>query len=176
MTDFSENRNKVVLVDQQDTPIQEMDKMEAHRQGLLHRAISVFLFNSKGEMLIHQRADSKYHGGGLWTNACCSHPQFGEDVGESARTRLKYEMGLDCRLEKVFSFVYRADVENGLIEYEYDHVFIGYTDVIPQPNPAEVKNYRWVDPHLLKEDISRVPENYTTWFRIVLDKVVAEVA
>ena len=116
------DRNKVVLVDEQDHALGEMDKMEAHEKGMLHRAFSIFIFNSERQMLIHQRAQHKYHGGGLWTNACCSHPQWGEEIKASASQRLAYEMGLKCDIDHLFSFMYHTPVENNLIEHEYDHV------------------------------------------------------
>lgn len=167
-------RNKVVLVDTDDYPLGEMDKMEAHRKGLLHRAFSVFLFNSNKEMLLHQRAFHKYHGAGLWTNACCSHPQMGEQVKSGALERLYFEMGLRCELEKVLSFIYRAQVENGLIEYEYDHVYIGFTDERPVPNPAEVAAYRWVSAARLRAELRDRPESFTIWFRQVAERILAE--
>jgi len=166
------NRNKVVLVDRKDKAKGEMDKLEAHLKGELHRAFSIFLFNSDGKMLIHQRASNKYHGGGLWTNACCSHPQWNEDIKQSALQRLQYEMGLQCNIDKSFSFVYHAPVENGLIEHEYDHVFIGYTNNIPYPHPDEVQNYKWASPFFLKDDVIQNSDHYTYWFRTALGKVL----
>jgi isopentenyl-diphosphate delta-isomerase len=168
-------RNQVVLVDTSDREVGVMDKMEAHRTGALHRAFSIFLLNSKGQMLIHQRAVGKYHGAGLWTNACCSHPQPGEDVKTSAMERLRFEMGLQCDIEKLFSFVYRASVENNLIEHEYDHVFLGYSDAIPQPHTDEVHQYRWIYPTELVEEIQRHPETFTFWFREAIHRVLEEI-
>lgn len=169
-------RNKVVLVNPEDLAIAEMDKMQAHVEGKLHRAFSVFIFNFKGEMLIHQRANHKYHGAGLWTNACCSHPQWNQDVKESAKERLHFEMGLSCELEHLFSFIYKAIVENELIEYEYDHVFAGYTDVIPKPNILEVQNYKWIAPEALLYQVSKYPQNFTYWFKMALEKVMKSFA
>lgn len=162
------NRDTVVLVDENDCAIGEMEKLEAHVKGVLHRAFSVLIFNGKGEMLIHQRAAGKYHGANLWTNACCSHPRPGKDVLESAQERLQYEMGLSCELEKRFSFLYRASVENNLIEHEFDHVFTGITDRQPQPNPEEVQDYKWISMDALREDVAAHPERYTFWFRKVM--------
>lgn len=170
-----QNRDNVVLVDKEDNPISEMDKIEAHKKGLLHRAFSVFLFNEKGEMLIHRRAAHKYHGAGLWTNACCSHPQLGEDILESAHDRLYYEMGIRCDLEKVFSFIYNTPVENNLIEHELDHVFIGYTNVEPVPNPEEVESYKWISIARLNQEMKENPELYTFWFRTALPKVLEKI-
>jgi isopentenyl-diphosphate delta-isomerase len=166
------NRNKVVLVDRFDTAIGEMDKLEAHIKGNLHRAFSVFLFNSSGQMLIHQRASAKYHSAGLWTNACCSHPQWNEDIKQSAVERLHYEMGLQCSLEKAFSFIYNFPVEGGLIEHEYDHVFIGHTNSTPEPHPDEVQNYIWTYPEDLMNNIIQHPDNFTVWFKTALPIVM----
>lgn len=167
-------RNKVVLVDEKDHPIGQMDKLKAHKTGKLHRAFSVFLFNGQGEMLIHQRAAGKYHGGGLWTNACCSHPQPGEDTYESATERLKYEMGLTCELQALFSFTYRVEVENNLIEHEYDFVFVGYTDEQPLPNREEVQDYRWITPKDLLQEVDQHPGMFTTWFKMAIPRVLQE--
>lgn len=169
-------RDKVVLVDINDNAIGTMDKLEAHQKGKLHRAFSVFLFNSKGEMLLQQRASDKYHGGGLWTNACCSHPQLGEDIQSSALERLNYEMGLSCPIKEVFSFIYHAPVENGLIEHEYDHVYIGFTDAQPTPHPYEVQDYRWVAPDNLEKEMQEHPEIFTYWFKKAFRDVMAEMA
>ncbi len=165
-------RNNVVLVNEQDHPIGEMEKMEAHLKGELHRAFSVFIFNDKDEMLLQQRAVSKYHGGGLWTNACCSHPQFTEQVKDAATERLKFEMGLSCDLVFLFSFIYKIEVENNLIEHELDHVFIGKTNNQPYPNKIEVENYKWTSVEYLKKDVENNPEKYTYWFRAALPKVL----
>ena len=165
-------RNKVVLVNEDDFALAEMDKMQAHRDGKLHRAFSVFIFNLKGEMLIHQRANHKYHGAGLWTNACCSHPQWTERVKESAKERLQFEMGMSCDLEHLFSFIYKATVENGLMEYEYDHVFVGYTNAEPVPNILEVQNYKWIAPEELLKQVAAQPQDFTYWFRVALEKVM----
>jgi len=167
--------NEVVLVNEFDEPIGVMEKLEAHQKGMLHRAFSVFILNSNNEVLLHQRAKNKYHGAGLWTNACCSHPAFGEDTQESAQRRLMEEMGMDCDLEKLFHFTYNAQVENGLTEHEFDHVFIGYSDSIPYPDSTEVENWKWVNiPNLLK-DVKHSPEQYTSWFKIALPLVLENI-
>jgi isopentenyl-diphosphate delta-isomerase len=166
------NRNKVVLVDPQDVAIGEMDKMEAHEKGVLHRAFSIFLFNEKQEMLIHQRAKEKYHGAGLWTNTCCSHPQLHDDLKESALERLNFEMGIECAINEVFSFTYNIQLENDLIEHEFDHVFIGHTEKQPNPNPAEVQDYKWISIPALQKEIDVNPQRYTYWFKTVLSRVV----
>lgn len=168
-------RDKVVLVNEQDIAIGAMDKMEAHIKGALHRAFSVFIFNSGGEMLIHQRAANKYHGGGLWTNACCSHPQWGEDLERSALERLEFEMGLQCDIRRSFSFLYHTPVENNLIEHELDHVFIGHTDLVPVPHPDEVQDFRWADIIQIKKEIEHQPQHFTFWFREALQTVLSNI-
>lgn len=164
-------RDQVVLVDRMDNALGSMDKIEAHIKGELHRAFSVFLFNSKGEMLIHQRAAEKYHGANLWTNACCSHPQWNEDIKTSALERLDYEMGLECNIIPSFSFLYNTPVENGLIEHEFDHVFIGHTDKVPNPRKEEVQDFKWILPSNLLEEIESEPTLFTTWFKMALPRV-----
>lgn len=170
------NRNKVVLVDENDQVLGEMDKMEAHVKGALHKAFSIFLFNDKGETLIHQRAAHKYHGANLWTNTCCSHPQWDEDVKLSALERLQHEMGMVCDIEFQFSFLYQAEVENDLIEHELDHVFIGNSNDDPKINPDEVQDYKWISLLDLKKDIENNPLKYTFWFKkalpVLLEKMV----
>lgn len=157
----------VILVDENDTAIGAMDKLEAHEKACLHRAFSVFIFNSDGKLLLQKRADSKYHSGGLWTNTCCSHPAPGQDTVEAAHQRLMMEMGMDTELEYVLKFKYRSAYENGLTEHEIDHVFIGHTDDIPDVNPEEVSAYKYVSLEDLQVDIDLHPEIYTTWFRII---------
>ncbi len=170
------NQWEVILVDEKDNEVGRMEKMEAHREGVLHRAFSIFIFNSRGEMLIHQRAAGKYHGAGLWTNACCSHPMPGERVEDAVHRRLREEMGLRCSSRKIFDFIYRAEVEHGLTEHEYDHVFVGYTDQDPQPDDEEVSDWKWIDPVALISDFKKYPERYTVWFGIALPLVLDEVA
>lgn len=166
------DRNKVVLVDANDKALGTMEKLAAHQEGLLHRAFSVFIFNDRGELLLQQRAMHKYHGGGLWTNTCCSHPQWGEEVLSSAIERLQWEMGLTCALQFSHAFIYNAKVENNLIEHEYDHVFIGYTNEDPIINPAEAQDFKWVDPAAISADIRFHPNNYTFWFKASLPLVM----
>ena len=164
-------RDNVVLVNRQDHAIGEMDKMEAHLKGALHRAFSILIFNSKGEMLLQKRGKQKYHGAGLWTNTCCSHHQLGENVKQSARERLMFEMGLSCELDFLFSFVYRSKVENNLIEHEFDHVFIGYSDLQPKPNIMEVEDFKWISRKDLRTEIEKHPEQFTCWFREIVAKI-----
>jgi isopentenyl-diphosphate delta-isomerase len=163
---------QVILVDQEDVPKGQMDKMEAHEKGLLHRAFSVFIFNSKRELLLQQRALSKYHSGGLWTNTCCSHPRIGESNIHAARRRLKEEMGMDCDISYLFKFTYRAEFEDGLTEHEVDHVFFGLSDELPVINQEEVETFKYMDLETLADDIRDNPGTYTPWLRICLDSVV----
>ena len=123
---------------------------------------------------MQQRAADKYHGGGLWTNACCSHPQWNEDIRQSAAQRLQYEMGISCDLEQLFKFTYRADVENNLIEHELDYIFVGCTDAEPLINKAEAQNYQWISPKILMWKLQSQPEAFTTWFKVLAEKVIVE--
>jgi len=157
---------EVILVNELDKPLGFMEKMEAHRKALLHRAFSVFIFNSKGEMLLQRRSMTKYHSGGLWTNACCSHPRPGEDTCDAARRRLAEELGFTAPLEKVFDFTYKSAFENGLTEHEYDHVFVGYYDHDIHPDPAEVCEYKFLSPEAVRADMTAHPEAYTSWFHL----------
>ena len=163
----------VVLVDQDDQKLGLMEKQQAHVAGLLHRAFSVFVFNSKGELMIQQRAASKYHSPTLWTNTCCSHPRDNETYEQAAHRRLEEEMGFDCELEYKFNLIYKAHLENDLIEHELDHVFIGTFDDEPKLNPDEVMAYRWVELDDLKKDMEKNPQNYTAWFKIIFEHYVS---
>lgn len=171
---------EVILVDENDNSIGTCEKIEAHRNGgKLHRAFSVFIFNSRGEMLLQKRSIKKYHFGGLWTNACCSHPRPGEKIEDAAHRRLKEEMGFDCPLKKIFSFIYKATFKNGLTEREFDHVFIGFYDGDVKPNPNEADGYAWIDVNELKKDIIEnpkkypdFPEKYTPWFKKAFERVI----
>ena len=163
----------VILVDEQDVPVGQMEKIEVHRKALLHRAFSIFIFNDKGELLLQQRAHNKYHSAGLWTNTCCSHPQPGEDTLASAAKRLQEEMGISVPLEKAFDFIYKAAFENGLTEHEFDHVFIGYYDGDIQPNADEVSDYCCKTMDDLQESMISHPQKYTEWFKIAFPKLMA---
>ena len=165
------SRTEVILVDQDDRPSGTAEKMEAHRKGLLHRAFSVFIFNSKGEMLLQQRAMSKYHSGGLWTNACCSHPAPGEETISAAQRRMEEEMGIAPPVEKIFDFVYRAEFENGLIENEFDHVLAGEYDGTINFNKEEVMDYCFKSLGELKHSLDTHPQKYTAWFHIAFPRV-----
>ncbi|MFQ6009871.1 MAG: isopentenyl-diphosphate Delta-isomerase [Candidatus Aenigmatarchaeota archaeon] len=163
----------VILVDRDDNEIGSMEKIEAHKNGgTLHRAFSVFIFNSEGKMLLQRRALSKYHFSGLWTNTCCSHPRKGETTEEAAHRRLVEECGFDTGLKEITSFIYQADSDGELSEHEFDHVFIGNYEGEIKPNPEEIAEIKWVTIDELKEDVSNNPQNYTPWFKIVLDKVI----
>lgn len=161
----------VILVNKNDAEIGVMEKMEAHRKGVLHRAFSVFLFNDEKELLIQQRAHSKYHSGGLWTNTCCSHPREKETTEDAAHRRLMEEMGIDTDLTSQFSFIYRAELDNELIEHELDHVFFGHYNGEPEVNPDEVADWKFMSLLQLQKEIAESPENFTVWFRIVFDEV-----
>ncbi len=161
---------KVILVDSDDKEMGTMEKMEAHEKAKLHRAFSIFILNSKNQMLLQRRALEKYHCAGLWTNTCCSHPRPGEDIEAAAHRRLKEEMGFDTRLKKVTSFVYKAEFENGLTEHEFDHVFSGTFDGKIKHNPSEVCEWKYVDVKELVADIKASPEKYTPWFKICIEK------
>lgn len=171
MTSSTIEKEFVVLVDANDNDIGTMEKMEAHEKAVMHRAFSIFIFNTKGEMLIHQRAFSKYHTPGLWTNACCSHPRLGETLQQATSRRLREEMGMEADIKKIFDFVYKADVGQGLIEHEFDHVFVGTTDVLPNINREEVETYSYIKMDDLRNDINMHPEKYTVWFKIAFDRV-----
>ncbi|WP_231459671.1 isopentenyl-diphosphate Delta-isomerase [Pedobacter sp. Leaf132] len=163
---------QVILVDVNDLPIGKMAKMEAHEKGILHRAFSVFVFNSRNELLLQQRAKSKYHSSGLWTNTCCSHPRWGESNIDAANRRLKEEMGMECDLRYAFNFIYKSEFEDGLIEHELDHVFFGQSDILPKINTDEVEDYRYMSLSDLQQDILNKPKDYTSWLKICLDKVI----
>lgn len=164
----------VVLVDECDNEIGVEGKLSAHLTGKLHRAISVFIFNDAGQMLLQQRAFSKYHSGGLWSNACCSHPRPGESNLDAAERRLFEEMGIRCELNKVLDFIYKVDLDNDLIEHEFDHVFIGVFNGEPALNLEEAFSWKWMDAGALREDVMLNPGVYTAWFKIILDLALAQ--
>ena len=168
--------DKLILVDENDVPIGTIEKMEAHQKALLHRAFSVFIFNSKGEMLLQQRALNKYHSGGLWTNACCSHPYEGQEIQAAAEKRLQEEMGFTIPLTKVFDFIYKAPFDNGLTEHEFDHVFMGKYDDTILPDKSEVENYCFMSIEGIKESMQLYPEKYTVWFKIAFPKMESYLA
>ena len=159
---------EVQLVDNQDNPIGVMEKILAHQKGELHRALSVLILNSKNELLLQRRALGKYHSPGLWTNTCCSHPYPGEDSFEAAKRRLQEEMGMSADLNFVFKFQYKCDFDNGLIEHELDHVFIGVTDDTPHINTDEAMAFSWVSIEDLEESMKKNPNDYTFWFKLII--------
>lgn len=159
------------MVDKQDNPIGLMPKTEVHKKALLHRAISVFICNSRGEWLLHRRAFDKYHSGGLWSNACCSHPLPGETNIDAANRRLAEEMGMQCNLKELFSFTYKDVLDNDLTEHEFDHVFSGISDNLPIINPVEVHEFKYLKYNDLRNDIKLNPGNYTVWFRKIFGRV-----
>src|SRR5689334_23713550 len=162
---------QVILVNEKDEVMGTAGKMEVHRKGLLHRAFSVFVFNKRGEMLLQQRAENKYHSGGLWTNACCSHPAPGEGTLQAAERRLKEELGFETKVEKIFDFVYRTEFENGLIEHEFDHVLAGIYDGPVELNRDEVKDYCFKTVNEISDSLQTHPAKYTEWFRLAFPKV-----
>jgi len=167
---------QVILVDTEDNMIGLMPKLEAHEKGLLHRAFSIIVFNSKGEMLLQRRAAQKYHTPGLWTNTCCSHQVEGEEIQKGLNRRLIEEMGLDIKtFHKAFQFIYKAELENGLTEYELDHVYFAKSDVLPNPNPEEVSEWKYISPSALKQDLKNYPHHYTPWFKQLLEPILQKV-
>lgn len=158
----------VVLVDENDRETGTLEKMEAHRRGVLHRAFSVILFNSEGKVLLQQRAADKYHSQNLWTNTCCSHPRPGESIVAAAQRRLKEEMGIECTLTPQYAFLYKTSLENNLIEHELDHVLTGTFDGTPEVNAREVQNWKFVDLKDVQKHAETHPELYTYWFRLIL--------
>lgn len=165
-----ENRDLVITVNENDVPTGTIEKLQAHKEGVLHRAFSIFLVNDKNELLLQQRADSKYHSGGLWTNTCCSHPMPGEDTGTAAARRLYEEMGIKTSLEHIFSFIYKADVGGELIEHEFDHVFIGKYNGTVTPDSSEVKACKYLSLDKVAEWIEQEPGKFTEWMKIIFSR------
>ena len=163
---------EMVLVDKNDNQVGTGEKMQVHKDGVLHRAFSIFVFNSEGKMMIHQRNKNKYQSGGLWTNTCCSHPMPGEKTEDAVKRRLQEEMGFTTKLKKAFDFIYRVKFDNGLFEHELDNVFIGRFDGNPKPNPDEVQDWKWVNLKELRKDMDDNPDNYTYWFKEAIDRVI----
>ena len=163
------SKENVILVDEKDNQVGLMPKLEAHQKGLLHRAFSVFIFNSDYKLLLQKRASSKYHSGGLWTNTCCSHPRDGEDTADAANRRLYEEMGIKTSLRKVYEFIYRAELDNNLIENEFDHVFYGIYNDDPILNTDEADDFKWIDMETLRNDIDNNQDQFTVWFKIAFD-------
>lgn len=160
----------VILVNKDDEQIGLMPKLEAHEKALLHRAFSVFVLNSKNEIMLQQRAHHKYHSPLLWTNTCCSHQREGESNVEAGSRRLFEEMGFKTELKELFHFIYKAPFDNGLTEHELDHVMIGYCNESPIINPEEVEDWKWMGIDAVKNDMQVHPELYTVWFKIIFDE------
>lgn len=159
----------VILVDENDRAIGNEEKLRAHMEGRLHRAFSVFVFDSAGRLLLQRRAKDKYHSAGLWSNTACGHPRPGESTEDAARRRLREEMNFTCELRQAFKFLYRAELDNHLVEHEFDHVFIGRYEGDPSPNPSEVDGWRWMDTKELRGELRRSPEDYTYWLKVVMN-------
>lgn len=159
---------KVILVDEHDNELGSMEKTEAHRKGVLHRAFSVLLFNSKGELLLQKRSANKYHSAGLWTNTCCSHPKPNESIEHAVRRRLMEEMGIDTQPKYAYKFIYKANLDNNLIEHELDYVYTGLCDYQPNINVQEVESWKFASLHYVKEHMQNNPEVYTYWFRLII--------
>jgi isopentenyl-diphosphate delta-isomerase len=168
-------QEKVILVNEKDEQIGLMEKIEAHEKALLHRAFSVFVFNDKNELMIQQRALSKYHSPGLWTNTCCSHQREGESNIEAGKRRLQEEMGFSTDLKDTISFIYKAPFDNGLTEHEFDHILVGYFEGEPNLNPDEVAEWKWMSLEAIEEDMQANPSIYTEWFKIIFDKYYSHI-
>jgi isopentenyl-diphosphate delta-isomerase len=162
---------QVILVDEADKEIGTMEKMLAHEKAELHRAISIFIFNEKCEMLLQQRAERKYHSGGLWTNACCSHPRPGEEIEVAAARRLKEELGFETPLTKAFDFIYKASFDNGLTEHEFDHVFVGKYEGNVHLNVNEVQDYCYKSMDEIERSLKSHPHKYTAWFLLAFPRI-----
>ncbi len=170
---MTETEEMVILVGPADEELGIIEKLAAHRAGLLHRAFSIFLINAAGEMLLQQRADGKYHSGGLWSNACCGHPRPGETTINAARRRLGEELGIQCELTHLFHFTYSAHLEAGLAEHELDHVFVGRCSEDPVSDPEEVGDWQWIGLDRAREWLQREPEAFTAWFGPAFDRLLA---
>lgn len=162
--------SNVILVDSNDNEIGVHEKIQAHKKGYLHRAFSIFIFNSKNQLLLQQRAKDKYHSGGLWTNTVCSHPIPNEDINISVLNRLQEEMGFKTNVKQIFSFLYKSEYQNGIIEHEIDHIFFGFFNGDITPNPVEVMDYKWDFIDNINLDVQKNSDNYTSWFKLILKK------
>ncbi len=161
---------QVILVNERDEKIGLMPKLEAHQKGILHRAFSIFVFNDHNELMLQQRALNKYHSPGLWTNTCCSHQRDGETSLEAGKRRLEEEMGFITPLKETDSFIYKTPFDNGLTEHELDHILVGNYNGIPEINQAEVASWKWITLEQIQKDIQINPDDYTAWFKIIIDK------
>lgn len=166
---------QIILVDTRDNEIGLMEKMEGHRKGVLHRAFSVLIYNSKGEMLIQKRAKGKYHSGGLWSNACCSHPRPGEPMDGAVSRRLMEELNINLKPHFSHKFIYKIKFSNDLIEHEYDHVYVGTYEGEPTINKDEIEDWKYINRDELKRDIEKNPSHYSHWFKLILSHKMVEV-
>ncbi len=163
---------EIILVDENDKQIGTGEKMDVHRKGQLHRCFSIFIFNDKGQVMMQKRASGKYHCGSMWTNTCCSHQRVGEETLAAAHRRLEEEMGFDTEMKEIFTFIYRAEFDNGLTEHEFDHLLVGKYEGTVTPNPEEADGYEWIDAMDLKKDMEENPERYTVWSKIAYNKLL----
>ena len=163
---------EIILVNLDDEIIGSGEKLHVHKDGLLHRAFSIFIVNNKGQMLIQKRNENKYHSGGLWANSCCSHQRADEKLQEAIHRRLQEELGFDCELEEQFSFVYRTVFDNSLVEYEVDHVFLGHYSGEIEINKDEVTEIMWISLDELSEKLVNEPEKFASWFLIAAPQVI----
>lgn len=163
----------VIQVDEKDQFQGVVEKIEAHKKGILHRAVSVIIFNSNGEMLLQKRANSKYHSGGLWSNATCTHPNPDETNEQASLRRVYEEMGITANLSHLYSFIYKVDLENGMIEYEFDHVFVGISDQKPTLNPKETSAFKYLSIQNIKEEIEYSPEIFSAWFKLIFNELLS---
>jgi len=161
--------DEVILVDENDNEIGVMEKLEVHQRGKLHRAFSILVFNSSGELMLQKRARTKYHSGGLWTNTCCSHPKPGEKIQDAVRRQLRHEMGIEVDPKFFFKFRYRTALDNNLIENEFDHVFTGMYDGVPKLNRTEAEDWKFEGIPKLKQWMKKNPDQFTVWFRSIVD-------
>ncbi|AOJ01884.1 isopentenyl-diphosphate delta-isomerase [Burkholderia mayonis] len=164
----------LILVDRNDTPLGFDTKARIHQSGALHRAFSIFIFDHQERLLLQRRALGKYHSAGLWSNSCCGHPRQGEELGAAVARRLREEMGFDCELCKVSALTYRAQLPNGLIEHEYDHIYVGMFEGEPVANPDEVADWRWSLCDEVLDLMEHRPHDFTVWFREIMGRATAD--
>lgn len=166
--EHEKNEEQIIIVDEFDQELGSIGKMAAHYSGTLHRAFSILVFNEQNQLLLQRRSLSKYHTPGLWTNTCCSHPRYGEQISDAVNRRLVEEMGFSCELDEIFHFIYKVEFEKGLYEHELDHVFAGRYNGEILANPEEVHEIRWIDLETLTLEIEKEPETFTYWFKYLL--------
>ncbi|MCL2280638.1 isopentenyl-diphosphate Delta-isomerase [Candidatus Saccharibacteria bacterium] len=164
--------DNIILVDENDNQIGSGEKLQVHKDGKLHRAFSIYVFNSKGELMMQKRHPQKYHSGGLWANTCCSHPRLGESLDHAVHRRLKEEMGFDCELTEKTQLIYKIKVNNGLIEHEYLHVWVGRYDKDPVINKDEATDFKWISVDDLRKELAENGDAYSYWPKVTLDKII----